>query len=156
MESIYLETILRRLSPKRDVLIYLSSAHAVYGEPDEAPTYRPDSLGNHHAETWLAALDKLCLSTWFQVAAMVSHQNSNEDKQVTIYLTCTESYNHVHGLRYTANEMAQAIAFNELATQYSGTDTPLPEIPKEQARRLYAAVNSGEDTWFPDGTKEIG
>ena len=108
--TIYLEDILKSFKPKRNVLVMLSSAHAIFGEENEAPMYIGDSAGNHYAENWLTAIKRCRLEKTFIVRAETEETSLTND-QVTIYLQNAKYETSVARLDLMANEVAVASAF---------------------------------------------
>ena len=109
--TIYLEDILKSFKPKRNVLVMLSSAHAIFGEENEAPRYIGDSAGNHYAENWLTAIRRCHLEKTFIVRAQTVEEIGFTDDQVTIYLQNMKYETSVARLDLMANEAAVASAF---------------------------------------------
>ena len=84
--ELYLEDALEECDRNRNVLVYLSSAHAIYGEPDKEPTYIPDSLGNHTVRNWLTAIENNSLRRTFVVRATVDKKSEYTPDQIAIYV----------------------------------------------------------------------
>ena len=108
--TIYLEDLLKSFKPMRDVLVMLSSAHAIFGEENEAPMYIGDSAGNHYAENWLIAIERYNLERTFIVRAE-TEEGGPAYGQVTIYLQNAKCETSVAQLEQMANEVAIALAF---------------------------------------------
>ena len=82
-ETRYLEDILQEYGSTRNVLVQLSSAHAVYTGVLE-PMYIPDSVGNHYASNWLTAIaNNPSLQHKFIVEQIIDNGTT---RQTTVYL----------------------------------------------------------------------
>lgn len=117
VEELYLDAVLRDLEDNTNVLIYLNSAHVVFGCADTAPILIQDSIGNHTARNWRDGLNLIGMhhmldgrfsDTKYIVRAVVK----TDDKNIKVYLDANRDTNDtVHELEFAGNLYARKNAF---------------------------------------------
>lgn len=104
-ESRYLEDVLQDYGSTRNVLVQLSSAHAVYTGVLE-PMYIPDSVGNHYASNWLATIaNNPSLQRKFIVEQVIDNGTTH---QTTVYLRAKKGDDGLQLLELASNSTSCA------------------------------------------------
>ena len=106
-ETIYLEDVLKNIESRQNVLIYLSSAHALYTSETEAPRFITDSIGNHYTENWNTAIEYNNLKETFIVKSVVTLAPD----QIAIYIDNVRGDKDAAKLEIESNQNAINAAF---------------------------------------------
>lgn len=104
----YLESLVEN-KLKQNVLILLSSGHAIWNGLYDAPTYVADTVGNHYAENWLSAIRENGLTESIIVLAEIDELE--EKNQLTLYIDKDIKSREAQILDREGNKAALAAAF---------------------------------------------
>lgn len=107
--TIYLEDILKNIESRQNVLIYLSSAHALYTSETEEPRFITDSIGNHYTENWNTAIERNNLEETFVVKSVVTLTPD----QMAIYIDNVRGDKDAARLEIESNQAAINAAFTD-------------------------------------------
>ena len=112
MTELFLEEALDQCDENRNILVYLSSAHAIYKDPEEEPMYLPDTLGNHIAKNWLIAIKNNNLEKTFTVKAVVDKASEYTPDQIAIYIDVVSGNKEAQVLEIEANRAGLEALFH--------------------------------------------
>lgn len=112
MTELFLEEALDQCEEDRNIIVYLSSAHAIYRDPEEEPVYLPDTLGNHTAKNWLTAIQNNNLEKTFTVKAVVDKASESTPDQIAVYVDAVSGDKEAQVLEIEANRAGLEALFH--------------------------------------------